>query len=339
MGTYIGLLMAVLRGLLVSRGDLVLENLALKHQLAMCGRRPRVRGGDRLLWVTLFRCWTGWRSALVVLNPDTVVRWHREGWRRYWRWKSRQKRGGRRKIAPEARELIARIARENPRWGAVRIRGELLALGHDVSAASVRRYRRQALRRPPSQRWHTFITNHRHDLWAVDFFTVPTLLFQTLYVFVVVSHDRRRIEHINVTAHPTAAWVWQQMIESTPWGRKPGVLLRDRDRCYGADFIARAARIGIETVLTPIHTPQANGVVERLIGTLRRECVAHIIPLNERHLRQVMREYVVYYNDTRPHRTLALEPPEGARIPQRNGPVIAIPILGGLHHRYERKAA
>ena len=339
MGTYIGLVIAAIRGLLTSQQDLVLENLALRHQLAMCGRRPRVHGGDRLLWVALFRRWTGWRSALVVLKPDTVVRWHREGWRRYWRWKSRQKRGGRRKIAQEARELIARIARENPRWGAVRIRGELLALGHDVSAASVRRYRRQALRRPPSQRWHTFITNHRHDLWAVDFFTVPTLLFQTLYVFVVVSHDRRRIEHINVTAHSTAAWVWQQVIEATPWGCQPRVLIRDRDRCYGADFIARASRIGIETVLTPIHTPQANGVVERLIGTLWRECVDHIIPLNERHLRHVLREYVGYYNDTRPHRTLALESPEGARTPQRSGPVIASPILGGLHHRYERNAA
>jgi len=193
-------------------------------------------------------------------------------------------------------------------------------------------------RRPPSQRWHTFITNQRHDLWAVDFCTVPTLLFQTVSVFVMVSHDRRCIEHLNVTAHPTAARVWQQVVEATPWGR-PGVLLRDRDRCYGADFIARASRIGIETVLTPIHTPQANGVVERLIGTLRRECVDHIIPLNERHLRQVRREYVVYYNLTRPHRTLALEPPAGARIPQRIGAVVATPILGGLHHRYERKAA
>ena len=219
------------------------------------------------------------------------------------------------------------------------MRGELIALGHDVSAATVRRYRRQALRRPPSQRWHTFPENHRRDLWAADFFTVPTVLFQTLYVFVVVSHDRRRIEHVNVTAHPTAAWLWQQVIEATPWGRKPRILIRDRDRCYGGDFIARALRIGIETVLTPIHTPQANGVVERLIGTLRRECTDHIIPLSERHLCLVLEEYVAYYNDMRPHRTLVLEPPEGARIPQRIGAVIASPVLGGLHHRYERRAA
>jgi len=190
MAGYLELLTAAIRGLLASRRDLVLENLALRHQLAMCGRRSRVRAGDRLLWGMLLRRWTGWRSALVVLHPGTVVRWHRQGWRTYWKWKSRPRRGGRPRIDIEARELIIRIARENPRWGAVRIRGELLSLGHDVSAASVRRYRRQALRLPPSQRWHAFLENHRRELWAADFFTVPTVLFRTLYVFVVVSHDR-----------------------------------------------------------------------------------------------------------------------------------------------------
>ena len=269
MGAYLGLLVATLRGLLAPRRELLLENLALRHQLMMCGRRPRVRNADRLLWGRAFCRWSGWRGALVVLHPDTVVRWHRAGWRRYWGWRSRAPRKGRRRIAAEARNLIARMAHENSRWGAVRIRGELLALGHGVSAASVRRYRLRAQRRPPSQRWSTFLANHRHELWAADFFTVPTLFFQTLYVFVVVSHGRRRIEHLNVTAHPTAAWVWRQMIEATPWGRSPRFLVRDRDRSYGSDFIARARRIGIETVLTPIRTPQANGVAERLIGTLR----------------------------------------------------------------------
>lgn len=339
MAGYLELLTAAIRALFAARLDLVIENPALRHQLAMCDRRPRVQGSDRLLWGMFFRRWAGWRSTLVVLHPDTVMRWHREGWRSYWRWKSRSERGGRPPIDAEVRDLIIRIARENPRWGAVRVRGELIALGHDVSAATVRRYRQYALRRPPSQRWRTFLENHRRELWAADFFTVPTLFFQTLYVFVVVSHDRRRIEHINVTSHPTAAWVWQQVIEATPWGRKPRFLIRDRDRSYGGDFIARTLRIGIETVLTPIHTPQANGVVERLIGTLRRECTDHIIPVNERHLRLVLREYLDYYNTTRPHRTLELEPPDGPRITQPIGAVIARPILGGLHHRYDRKAA
>ena len=224
MGAYLMLLTATLRRVAAPRRDLLLENLALRHQLMMCRRRPRVSNADRLFWAGAFRRWSGWRGSLLVLHPDTVVRWHRSGWRRYWRWRSRAPRGGRRRIAPEARTLISRMTKENPRWGAVRIRGELLALGHDVSAASVRRYRRRALRRPPSQRWAAFVANHRHELWAADFFTVPTLFFQTLYVLVVVSHDRRRIEHVNVTAHPTATWVWRQMIEATPWGRAPRFL-------------------------------------------------------------------------------------------------------------------
>jgi len=339
MRDYIGLLLAVFRGLWVSRQDLVLENLALRHQLLMCGRRPRVRGADRLLWEALFRRWAGWRGALVVLRPETVVRWHREGWQRYWARKSRPAELGRPRIPLEARELIARLARENPRWGAVRIRGEPRALGHEISAESVRRYRLDTLRRPPSQRWRTFLTNHRPEIWAADFFTVPTLLFTTLYVFVVISHDRRRIEHLNVTAHPTAPWVWQQLIEATPWGRHPRYLLRDHDRSYGKDFVARTRHVGIETVLTPIHAPQANGVVERVIGTLRRECTDHIVPMNERHLRHVLSEYMAYYNATRPHRTLGLEPPEGARVVVSIGKVVATPVLGGLHHRYDRVAA
>ena len=221
----------------------------------------------------------------------------------------------------------------------MRIRGELRALGHDISAETVRRYRLQARRRPPSQRWRTFLTNHRHVIWAADFLTVPTLTWGTLHVFFVISHARRRIEHVNVTAHPTAPWVWQQMIEATAWNRGPRYLIRDRDRAYGRDFIARAKRLGIETVLTPIRAPQANGVAERMVGTFRRECLDHIIPLSERHLCRVVAEYVAYYNGTRPHRTLALETPEGPRPVQRRGPVTAIAVLGGLHHRYERAAA
>jgi transposase InsO family protein len=165
------------------------------------------------------------------------------------------------------------------------------------------------------------------------------LLFKTLYVFVVVSHGRMHIEHLNVTAHPSAPWVWRQLIEATPWGRQPRYLLRDRDRSYGGESIADARGIGIETVLTPVRAPQANGIAERLIGTLRRECVDHTIPLNERHLRRLLLEYAEHYNGTRPHRTLELQPPAGARIRQRTGEVVATPILGGLHHRYERIAA
>ena len=339
MPTALSLFLGLIGRLGRSRRDLLLENLALRHQLTMCERRPRVTNGDRWLWAHFLGRWSGWRESLLVLHPDTVVRWQRSGWRRYWGWKSRARRPGRRRIPEEARALILRLARENPRWGAVRIRGELRVLGHEVSAETVRRYRLQARRRPPSQRWRTFLANHRDAIWAADFLTVPTLTFRTLYVFFVISPDRRRIEHVNVTAHPRAAWTWQQLIEATAWNRHPGYLIRDRDRAYGRDFIARARRQGIETVLTPVRAPQANAVAERWVGTLRRECLDHIIPLNERHLRRTVQEFVAYYNDTRPHRSLDLAPPAGPRPPRRDGSVIATPVLGGLHHRYERLAA
>ncbi len=218
-----------------------------------------------------------------MVEPDTVVRWHRSAWRAYWRWKSRR-RSGRPRIPAELRQLIVRIATEHPRWGAVRIVGELRALGFEVSARTVSRYRRQALRRPPSQSWRTFLRNHASSIWAADLFTVQTLAFRTLSVLIVIDHDRRRIRHWNVTEHPNAPWIWQQMIEATAWGQQPGFLIRDRDRSYGGDFIARARRLGIETILTPVHAPNANAIAERVIGTLRRECLDHVITVNEQHL-------------------------------------------------------
>ncbi len=295
----------------------MLENAALRQQLAMYDRRrPKIQDSDRLFWVWLVRIWPRWRGVVVAVRPETVVRWHRAGWRRYWTWKSRPKRRGRPRINPEARALILRTAAENRRWGAVRIQGELRALGHDLSSETVRRYRRLALRRPPSPSWRTFLRNHRHEIWAADFLTLPTLTLKTVYVFFLISHGRRRIEHVNVTSHPTADWVWRQLIEATPWGKHPRFLIRDRDRAYGGAFIARAKRIGIKTVLTPVHAPKANAVAERLVGTLRRECLDHIISLSEQHVRSVLAEYVRYYNSTRPHRTLALETPEGPRLVQ-----------------------
>ena len=230
------------------------------------------------------------------------------------------------------------MARENPRWGAIRIVGELRALGLDVSASSVRAYRRQALRRPPSPSWRAFLRLHAHEIWATDFFTVPTLTFRTLYVFVAIAHDRRRIVHFNVTAHPTADWVWRQIIQATPWGTAPRFLIRDRDRSYGRHFAARAAKIGIEAIQTPVRAPKANAIVERVIGTLRRECTDHIIVLGEQHLRGVLREYVAYYNELRPHRSLLLEAPVGPRAlspPSLRDEVISEPVLGGLHHVYK----
>jgi transposase InsO family protein len=272
----------------------------------------------------------------VVATPDTVIRWHRAGWRLYWRWRSGAG-GGRPRLSAEVRELIARMSKENPLWGSERIRGELLKLGLAVSNRSIRRYRWQRPARPPSQTWRTFPANHAHAIWAVDLFVVQTLTFKTLYVLLFVAHSRRELVHLAVTAHPTAAWVWRQLVEATPWGRRPKHLLRDRDAVYGGDFRARAAGLGIETVLTPVRAPRADAVAERVIGTLRRECLDHVIPLDEAHLRAILAEFAAYDNTERPHRALRLETPRpAARSP--TGVVLARPVLGGLHHAYVRAA-
>jgi len=228
------------------------------------------------------------------------------------------------------------MARENPLWGAQRIRGEMLSLGYEVDRETVRRYMHQARRRPPSQTWRTFVRNHAPEIWDGDFFTVPTVSFKTLYVFFFIEHGRRKLMHVNVTAHPTADWVWRQLIQATPWGEQPHFLLRDRDASFGTGFVARARAIGIETVLSPFHCPQANGVAERMVGTFRRQCLDHVIVLNERHLLRVVTEYVDHYNRCRPHRSLELRAPEPRpRMlkPPDGGRVIARPVLGGVTPR------
>ena len=205
-----------------------------------------------------------------------------------------------------------------------------------MSPTTVYRYR--GIRPALSPAWRTFLRLHAPEIWASDFFTVQTLAFRTLYVFVVISHERRRIEHWHVTAHPTAPWVWRQVIEATAWSRTPRFWIRDRDTSYGRDFITKAARIGTATVVTPVRAPQANSIAERVIGTLRRECLDHVIVHNERHLRRVLSEYVQFYNDDRPHQSLGLKPPNRSRPVPSAGRIIAEPVLGGLHHVYRRAA-
>jgi transposase InsO family protein len=225
--------------------------------------------------------------------------------------------------------------RDNSLWGAERIRGELLKLGIAVSNRSIRRYR-WGPGRPPSQAWRTFLRNHAGAIWAADLFTVQTLTFKTLYVLLFITHGRRELVHVQVTAHPTAAWVWRQLIEATPWGRQPRYLVRDRDSVYGGDFVGRARGLGITTLLTPVRAPRANAIAERAVPTLRNECLDHVIILNEAHLRGVLSEFAAYYNAERPHRGLHLEPPLARRC---DAPVAAVrirarPVLGGLHHIY-----
>ena len=223
------------------------------------------------------------------------------------------------------------MASQNPLWGTERIRGELLKLGIVVSSRSIRRYRRRRHSRPPSQSWRTFLAHHAQAIWAADLFVVQTLTFQTLYVLFFISHGRRQLVHFEVTANPTAAWVWRQLIEATPWNREPNYLIHDRDRVWGADLDRRTLGLGIKSLQTPIRAPRANAVAERWVRTVRRECLDHLIPLNERHLRAILSEFVHYYNYDRPHRSLGLQPPTPRPQTRRDG-ITVRPVLGGLHH-------
>ncbi len=333
------LLARALVALVRSRRDLVLENLVLRHQLQVALRthpRPSVRDRDRILWTWLRRVWpSGWRVHLAMVHPDTVIRWHRRGWRLYWTWRSRTQLG-RPRLSGEVRELIARLSRENRLWGTERIRGELLKLGIVVSHRSIRRYR---WHKPlgGGQRWRTFLANQVHGIWAADLFVVQTLSFRTLYVLLFITHARRELVHLHATASPTAAWVWRQVINATPWRRQPRYLIHDRDAVYGKDFGARLVRLGIASIRTPVWAPQANAVAERVVRTLRQECLDHVIVWNERHLHTVLGEFLRYYNYDRPHRALRLEMPI-PRPPIPTGVVVSRPVLSGLHHSYARAA-
>jgi hypothetical protein len=275
--------------------------------------------------------------SLVIVKPDTVVRWHRQGWRLYWRWKSRRKKG-RPQVDAETRQLVRRMARENPLWGAPRIHGELLKLGFDVAESTVAKYMPKR-EKPPSATWRAFLMNH--GLVACDFFTVPTLTFGVLYVFVVLRHRDRRLLHIRATSHPTAAWTAQQIREAFPFDEAPRYLLRDNDSIYGAEFSRTVVGMGIKEVRTAKHSPWQTPYCERVIGSIRRECTDHIIPLNRRHLQRTLVEYQTYYNESRCHLSLGKDAPEPREIepPKKGAKIIAIPQVGGLHHRYTRQAA
>lgn len=327
---------------LKSRADLQAENLMLRQQIVVLRRSApkgvRVTKIDRLIFVWLYRLWPASIRSVRIVHPKTLVRWHRDGFRLYWRWKSRT-RSGRPKVSTELRSLIQQMGKQNPLWGAPRIHGELLKLGFDVSQATVSRY---MPRRPrdPNQRWKSFLANHRYCMASIDFLVVPTATFKLLFVLVVLSHQRRQLVHFSVTANPTAAWTAQQMREAFPWDDAPRYVIHDRHRTYGEVFRSRLQALGIAPIPTTPGSPWQNGHVERLIGSIRRECLDHIIVLNERHLRRLLKAYQVYYNQTRTHLALSKDTPVPRAIsPPGNGTIIAVPEVGGLHHRYERCAA
>jgi len=330
----------VLRLLLLPHSQLILENLALRQQLAILRRsvrRPRLRPWDRVFWVWLSQCWAGWKDALAIVTPATVVGWHRQGYRLYWRWKSRG-RPGRPRIDPELRRLIHRMSRENPLWGAPRIQAELRLLGHNVGESTVARYMGRR-HKTPSPTWRSFLANHVECLASVDFFVVPTVTFRLLYAFVVLCHHRRRVVHFNVTSHPTAQWVRQQIREAFPFDEAPRYLIRDNDGVYGDGLRQHLESLGIEEVRIAPRSPWQTPFVERLIGSVRRECLDYVVVLSKRHLYSILKSYFDYYNESRTHLSLGRNCPISREVePPEKGPVFVEPRVGGLHHRYRRPA-
>ena len=336
-------LLGTLSSMFRSRAVLELENLALRHQIGVLQRSARNRckltQADRLFWVWLSRLWRDWRSALAIVKPETVVAWHRAGFRRFSTWNVRCGQPGRPAIPREIRDLIRQMCRENSGWGAPRIHGELLKLGIDIGESSVSKYMLRG-RRPTSQTWRTFLDNHRTQLVSIDFFTVPTIRFQVLYVFLVLAHDRRRTVHCNVTAHPTAEWTGQQLRDAFPFDQLPRYLLRDRDAIFGQDFREQVRDMGIREVLSTPRSPWQRAYVERVICSIRRECLDHVIVFHESSLRRILALYLDYYHRSRTHLALGKDSPQPRSIqPAKVGSVVALPQVGGLHHRYERRVA
>src|SRR2546425_7477129 len=320
-----------------SKSRLEAENAALRHQLIVLQRRVRGRvhltNGDRLFLVQLYRWFPSVLNTIAIIRPETLVRWHRAGFRRYWRWKPPCL-GGRPKIDGELRALIRRMSVDNPLWGAPRIHGELLKLGFEVAQSSVAKYMVKRCG-PPSQGWSTFLRNHAPDIAAMDLFVVPTIGFDVLYALVIVRLVRRDLVWINVTPHPTADWIARQITEAFPWNEAPRYLIRDRDGIYGVAVTRRLRAMGIRDKPIAAASPWQNSFAERLIGTIRRECVDHIVVLGETHLRSMLQEYARYYNTARTHRSLDHDAPVSRPV-QRIGSITSQALLGGLHHHYMR---
>ena len=323
--------------LLRSRVALEAEILVLRQQINVLRRtrpkRPPFISIDRLILGGVCRLFPKMYDALAIVRPDTVIRWHRAGFRSYWRWKSRR-RCGRPTVPLEIRRLIREMSIANPLWGAPRIHGELLKLGIEIGQTSVAKYmaRRRA---PPSQGWKTFLRNHADGIAAMDLFVVPTISFRLLYGLLIMGHGRRQILWFGVTAHPTAEWIANQLTEACGWEQIPRYLIRDRDGAYGEIFMRRVRSIGIRDRPTSPRSPWQNAYAERLIGSIRRECIDHIVVFGERHLRHVLLSYMSYYNGTRTHLSLNKDAPM-SRAAETAGRIICRPILGGLHHQYAR---
>jgi putative transposase len=338
-------LCAAIRVFFRNRSDTALEVLAPRQQVAVLKRkrpRPKLNRVDRLFWTALRHCWSRWTEVLVIVKPETVIGWRRAGFRLYGRWRSRP-RGGHPKINGEIRAPIQRLAQENPDWGTPRIHGELQKLGSVVVERSVARYLRRIRRRgDPARRWVTFLQNHREVIAAFDFFTVPTITFQLLYCFFVIEHGRRRILHFNVTGHPTAEWVVQQLREAFPEAGPYRYAIFDRDSTFNNEVVTFLKATGLEPKRTSVQPPWQNGIAELWVGSCRREILDHVIALNEAHLRRLMRDYVNYHHEDRIHDGLSKDTPNRRPIDQKpssEAAVISLARLGGLLHRYRWERA
>jgi transposase InsO family protein len=329
-------LLAVVASPFKSKLPLEAENAVLRNQLNVLRRslhgRVRVTNNDRWFLIQLYRWFPSILQVLIIIQP-ALVRWHRAGFRRYWRWKSNW-RGGRPRIEMELRALIRQMSTENVLWGAPRIHGELLKLGFSVAQSTVAKYMVKR-RGPPSQGWRTFLRNHAPDIAAMDLFVVPSIGFKLLYGFVIVRIDRRDLVWINVTTNPTAEWIARQISEAFPWDGAPRYMIRDRDRIYGAVVTRRLPAMGIRDKPIAPASPWQNGLAERLIGSIRRECLDQVIVLDEAHLRRILKSYARYYNGVRTHRSLNKDAPVSRPV-QLTGIVRSHPVLGGLHHHYFR---
>jgi transposase InsO family protein len=337
MGGLSKLIWLAVVGLFRPRISLEAENLVLRHQLNVLRRKSPARiafsGVDRMVFAGLYALAPNVLDALKIVKPDTVIRWHRVGFRGYWRWKSRA-RGGRPSTAVDIRQLIREMSIANPLWGAPRIHGELLKLGIEVGQTTVAKYMAKR-RRPPSQGWKTFLYNHADGIASIDLFVVPTVSFRLLYGLLILQHARRDLLWLAVTAHPTAEWVARQFTEALGWRDAPRYVVRDRDRAYGSEFIRRIRAMGIRDRPISARSPWQNGYAERLIGSIRRECLDHVVVFGERHARNLLHSYKKYYNEYRTHLSLDKDAPL-SRAVSAHGRIVVSPVLGGLHHRYCR---
>jgi putative transposase len=343
--TAASLMVGTLTDLGRSKSELVAENAILRQQLIILRRhvkRPVFKKSDRVLLVLLARAVRAWKQALFIVQPETLLCWHRQGFRLYWNYRSRTA-SAKPKIAAEIVALIKEMARDNRLWGAERIRGELLKLGLRVCKRTIQKYMRQVRpARPRGQNWKTFLHTHAEQIWACDFLPVTDLLFRSLYAFFIIELHSRRVVHVGVTRYPTDAWTAQQLREATAFGEGPKYLIRDNDSKFGMNFARVAQTSRIEILKTPYHAPRANAICERFLGSVRRECLDHLFILQEKQLDRVLHAYVQYFNRARPHQGIKQQIPEQKAGPvppyHENGRVIAFPILGGLHLDYRRSA-